>query len=122
MVCKISARLHIIFWAHIYTMDDISSISSTLSTVSFRGEETDVGTYIDSVFADIQQGVNDLHSTTRALSFAEDRGDSYDEAKVIYDQIADLVKDGCALFREVATVNKQFLPAKPRAPKKASDN
>ena len=95
--------------------DDISSISSTLSNVSFRGEDMDCNAFIDIAFSDAQDALNLLHSSTRALSYAEDRGDSYDEIKASYDELTEVAKDGIKILREIMAVNKQFLPPKPRA-------
>lgn len=96
--------------------DELDSVCSQLSTVSFRGdEEVDVDQYIDTAFADLQNAVNNLHCATRNLSMCEDRNDSWEECKKLYDEVQDTVKDGIAVFKEIASVNKQMIAyAKPK--------
>jgi transcriptional regulator of heat shock response len=96
--------------------DDLSSVCSQLSTVSFRDQEdVDVDVFIDTAFGELQQAVNNLHSATRNLSMCEDRNDSWEECKNLFDEVQSNVKEGVAVFKEIATVNKQFIVyAKPK--------
>ena len=64
--------------------------------------------------------INNLHSATRNLMMSEERADTYEEAKEIYDEIVTTTKEGITVFREVIKTCKVFLPKKPRAVKAAA--
>lgn len=100
--------------------ESICSNMSDMSIVSYAGEEMDAEKYVDTAFKDCQEALNNIHSGTRNLLQSEDRGDTYEEAKQLFDEIAELVKEGISILKEVVKTNKQFLPPKPRAAKAAT--
>ena len=92
--------------------ESLASNMPDMSIVSYTGKEMTSKEFIDQAFADIQTAVNHLHCATRNMMQCEERGDSYEEAKEVYDDIQGVVKEGVAIFREIAKTNKQMLPKK----------
>jgi hypothetical protein len=97
-------------------MSDIDSVCSNISdmSVSYCGEEMDAEQFVDTAFKELQTALNNLHCVTRNLMMCEDRGDSYDDAKQLFDEIQETVKDGISVFKEILKTNKQFMPPKPK--------
>ena len=94
--------------------ESLASNMSDMSIVSYTGKEMTSEEFIDQAFADIQTAVNHLHCATRNMMQCEERGDSYEEDKEVYDDIQGVVKEGVAIFREIAKTNKQMLPKAPK--------
>lgn len=100
--------------------DDISSVCSSFSTVSFNGEEMTADKAIDESMKDIQKSVNNAHVVVRNMLTSDERGEEYEIMKEQYDQVDELVKEGIALWKDLKAIAKQLLPPKPRASKKAA--
>jgi hypothetical protein len=83
-------------------------------SVSYCGEEMDAEKFVDQAFKELQEAINNLHCATRNLMMSEERNDSYEEAKKIYDEIQETVKIGIDVFKEIMKTNKSFLPKKPK--------
>ena len=98
-------------------MTDLDSVCSNMSdmSVSYCGEEMDAEKFVDQAFRELQEAINNLHCATRNLMMSEERNDSYEEAKKIYDEVEATVKEGISVFKEIAKTNKSFLPKKPKA-------
>jgi len=104
-------------------MSDCESIASTMSEmsiVSYTGIEMDANDYVDKAFKDIQDAVNNCHCAVRNLIQSDDRGDTYEEAKQQFDEIAEVSKEGAQIFKEIVKTAKQLLPPKPKIKKDAT--
>ncbi len=99
--------------------DDISSLASGFSAISFRGnEEVSAEVAVDESIKSIQDGLNGCQVRLRMLLMADERGDSYSEMEPLYNEIMDLLKEFTELTKEIKSICKQIMPAKPKATKK----
>ena len=94
--------------------DSVCSEMSEMS-VSYCGEEITAEAFADQAFKELQEALNNLHCATRNLMMSEERNDSYEERKKIYDEEDATVKEGISVFREIAKTNKQFVGKPPKA-------
>jgi hypothetical protein len=90
-----------------------SSIASTSSSVSFRGEEIDVSDALDMLFKDLQENLNHCHCSVRQLSQCEERADTFMEAAQFDFEIQDYVEGLTGLFKELKQVSKDVLGKPP---------
>ena len=101
--------------------DDISSVCSSFSQVSFNGEEVSADQAIDESMKDIQNGTNQAHVAVRNMLTSDERGESYDIMKAQFDEIDGIVKEAIALWKSLRSIAKQLVPPKPRTTKKEPD-
>ena len=99
--------------------DDISSVCSSFSEVSFRGEEISAEQAVDESIRDIQNGLNQANVLMRNLLTCDERGESWEVMFPMYTDIDELIKEAIVLFRELRGLAKQITPPKPRASKTA---
>jgi hypothetical protein len=90
-----------------------SSIASTSSSVSFRGEEIDVSDALDMLFKDLQENLNHCHCSVRQLAQCEERADTFMEAAQFDFEIQDYVEGLTGLFKELKQVSKDVLGKPP---------
>lgn len=104
--------------------DDIESLASNFSEVSFRDDLVSAEQAVDLSIKDIQDGLNNTQVALREMLQLDERGESYDLMKAKFDEIEELLKDGISLFKELRGLAKQLVPPKPRAntAKKAATN
>lgn len=94
-----------------------SSLCSNMSSVSinYDGEEHDLDEAVDYVFKELQEHINGTHVQIREMCQWDLRGESYEEVKVYFDKMADHIKEGSALFKDLLKIMKQIMPPKPKA-------
>ena len=97
-------------------MTDLDSVCSNMPemSVSYTGVEMTAEQFADQAFKELQEALNNLHCATRNLMMSEERADTFQEAKTIYDEIEATVKEGVSVFKEILKTNKSFLPPKPK--------
>lgn len=91
----------------------MSSIASNASSVSFRGEEMDVDTALDTLFRELQDNLNHCHCAVRNLAQSEERAETYIEAAGYHFEIEDYVDTLLGLFTELKSVSKEVLGRPP---------
>ena len=106
---------------HLQTMDnkddDLDSMCSSFSTVSFNGEEISADKAVDESLRDIQQATNDVHCLVRNMLTSDERSEGWEVMKPMYDEIDENVQEALSLWKELRNIAKQLLPPKPRASK-----
>jgi len=104
--------------------DDIESVASNFSEVSFRDDLVSAEQAVDLSIKDIQDGLNNTQVALREMLQLDERGEEYSIMKAKYDEIDELLKDGINLLKELRGLAKQLIPPKPRAStaKKAATN
>ncbi len=98
--------------------DDVDSVCSTFSQVSFLGEEMDAQQAVDTSIKQIQDGLNSLQCGMREMLMLDEQDGSYDVMAPKYDEIETLVKSGIELWKDMLSIARQLKPKKPRAAKK----
>lgn len=98
--------------------DDLDSMASTYSQVSWNGEEMPADEAVDSSMKDIQGGINEIHIAVRNMLTSDERGEGYEVQKEQYDNILETLKESTALMKDIAKICKQLVPPKPRGQKK----
>ena len=91
----------------------MSSVGSNSSSVSFRGELTDVSDALDMLFKDLQENLNHCHCSVRQLAQCEERADTFLEAAQFDFEIQDYVEGLTVLFKELKQVSKDVLGKPP---------
>jgi hypothetical protein len=100
--------------------DDLDSVCSSFSQVSFNGEEVSAEVAVDESIKQIQQGLNNLQVGMRELLMLDERDESYEVIQPKYEEIEALVKDGVSLWKDMLAIARQLRVPKPRATKKES--
>ena len=81
--------------------------TATTMSVSYFGEEKDLGEALDDVFKQLQSNLNDTHCKVRELAMCpEQDGDFYVMCDLVED-IEDYVGDMTGLMKELVKVVKQ---------------
>lgn len=94
---------------------DIESLASNFSDVSFRGDLVSAEQAVDESIKDLQNGLNGVQCGMREMLVADERGEEYSIMKAKYDEIDELLKEGISLFKEMKGLAKQLVPPKPKA-------
>ena len=97
--------------------DDLDSLASSFSMVSFGGEEVSADVAVDQSMGDTQKSINNIHVGIRNMLTSDERGEDYEVLKGQYDEIDGLVKIAIELMRDIRAIAKQLVPPKPRAKK-----
>ena len=85
-------------------------MSTASSIVSFRGDsEADFEESCNLLFREVQQNLNNIHSTIRNLAMSEDRNDTFQETCDIHFQIVDYIETVNETFKELEDISKQVV-------------
>lgn len=98
---------------------DTESLCSNMSnmSVTYDGEDVDLDECVDNIFKELQHHINEIHVQIREMCQFDLRGETYEETRVYYDSMAEHVKEGSLLFKDLLSVMKQIGPKKPKVPK-----
>lgn len=94
--------------------DDMSSMCSSFSQVSFNGESVPADQAIDESMKSIQTGLNNTHVLVRNMLTSDERDEGYEVIKPMYDELASFIDEGVSLLRELKKIGKQMVPKPPK--------
>ena len=92
---------------------DMSSMCSSYSNITLgNGEEVGFDVAIDNSMKDLQDGINEIHVIARNLLTMDERGEGREVILPAFTEMDGLVKEACALLRELGKICKQVVPKK----------